>query len=71
MQAGAFICSHNNLAAGYALRFRDGSEHSLAGFKRLFSVFLKQLARGGDRNLAAGAVEQLGPDFFLEGANLR
>ncbi len=71
MQAGAFVGPDNDLAPGHALRFGDRSQHGLAGFQRFFSIFLEKLAGCGDRNLAAGAVQQFGADFFLERADLR
>ena len=70
MQAGAFIGAHDDLSAGHAFGFGNRGQDRLAGFKNLFSIFLEQLAGGGDGNFAAGAVEQLGADFFLQGADL-
>ncbi len=71
VQAGAFIGADDDLAPGHALGLGDRDQHRLAGFKNLFSIFLEELAGSGDGNLAAGAVEQLGPDLFLQGADLR
>src|SRR5712692_192437 len=70
VQAGAFVGADDDLAAGHALGLGDGGQDDLAGFKCFFSILLEDLARSGDRNLAAGAVEELGPDLLLQGANL-
>src|SRR5712691_7924698 len=70
VQAGAFVGADNDLAARHALSFGDGCKDGFAGFKCFFSIFLEQLAGSGDRHLAAGAVEQLCADFFLQGADL-
>ena len=70
VQAGAFVGAHDDFAAGHALGFGDGGQHRLAGFKNFFSIFLEELAGGGDGDFPAGAVEQLGADFFLQGADL-
>ena len=70
VQAGAFIGAYDDLAAGHAFGFGDRGQDGLAGFKNFFSIFLEQLAGGGDGDFAAGTVEQLGADFFLQGADL-
>ena len=71
VQAGALVRTHNDFAAGHALHLGNGDEHRLAGVESVLDIFLKGLARGGERYLAAGAVEQFGADFFLQPANLR
>ena len=70
VQAGAFIGAHDDLSPGYAFGFGNRGQDGLAGFKNFFSIFLEQLAGGGDGDFAAGAVEQLGADFFLQGSDL-
>ena len=55
---------------GHALHFRHGGDHGAAGLDGVFGVFLKDLAGGGERDLASGAVEQPGADFVLQGADL-
>jgi len=71
VQAGAFIGSHDDLSPGHAFGFGDGGQDRLAGFKNLFSIFQEQLAGGGDGDLPARAIEQLGADFFLQRPDLR
>ena len=70
VQAGAFVRADDDFAAGNALHLGDGDQHGLAGVERFLDIFLERLAGGGERDLAAGAVEQLGADFFLQAANL-
>jgi hypothetical protein len=64
VQACAFISAHDDLSPGHALSFCDCHQDRLAGFKNFFSIFLEELAGGGDGNLSSGA-GQLGADFFL------
>src|SRR5207253_6563203 len=71
MQTCPFVGADDDLAAWHALGLADGSKDHLACFKCFFSIFPKQLARGGDGNFAAGAIEQPGADFFLESSHLR
>ena len=71
VQAGAFVGADDDFAAGNALHLGNGDHHGLAGVQRLFHVLQKSLAGGGERDFAAGTVEQLGADFFLDAANLR
>ena len=71
VQASAFVGADDDLAARDALHFGDGHHHGLAGVERFFDILQEGLARSGERDLAAGAVEQLGSDLFLDAANLR
>src|SRR5271168_1730579 len=70
VQAGAFIGAHGDGAAGDVLHFGERSEHGLAGVEGFLGVFLEGLAGRGERDFAAGAVEELGAHFVLDGANL-
>src|ERR1700678_639120 len=70
MQAGAFVRADGDGSAGNVLHFGEGGEHGFAGVKGILGVFLKGFAGGGERDFAAGAVEELGADFVFNGANL-
>ncbi len=71
VQAGAFIRSHHNFAAGHALGFGNLGEDRLAPLDRLLGILEKQFARCGERDAASGAVEQTSADFFFQRADLR
>ncbi len=70
MQASAFVGAYGNGAAGDVLHFGERGQHGLAGVEGVLCILLEGLAGCGERDFAAGAVEELGADFVLYGANL-
>ena len=70
MQASAFVGSHDDLAARRAFGLRDRGQHRFSGFKNFLSIFLEQLASGGNRDPATGTIEEFGADFLLQSAYL-
>src|ERR1035438_6959255 len=71
VQAGALVRAYYDFAPGHTLHLGDRHEHRLPSIQRFLDILLKSLARGGERNLATGTVEELRPDFFFQPANLR
>ena len=71
VQAGAFVGRNHNLAARYAMHFRQRHQHDAALLQRFFGILLEDLARAGHRHLAAAAVQQLGSNLLFQGADLR
>src|SRR5207253_9540241 len=70
VQASSFVGANDDLAARYALSFGDGGQDGFAGVQSFLSIFLEELAGGGDGNFAAGTVQYPGSNLFLESANL-
>ncbi len=71
MQAGAFVRSYDDFAARHALHLGNRDQHGLAGVESFLDILLEGFATRGQRDFAAGAVEQLGSDFLFQRANLR
>ena len=71
VQATAFVGGHHDFSAGHAVGFGHGAHGGAARLQSALHVGQKNLSRGGDGNLATGAVQQLGADLFFHGANLR
>src|SRR5580658_9248637 len=70
VEAGAFVGAHGDGAAGNVLHFGERGEHGLTGVEGFLSIFLKGFAGGGERDFAAGAVEEFGADFVFHAADL-
>src|SRR5215471_818381 len=70
MQAGGFVGADDDLAAWNALHLGQVDDHLLAGVDSALGIVLKGLAGGSEADFASGAVEELGPDLILQGANL-
>ena len=71
VQAGALVGRDHDFAARHAMHLGQRDQHHAALLEGFFGVLLKDFAGGGDGDLAAAAIEQLGADFFLQGADLR
>ena len=71
IEAGALVGADDDLAARYSMRVSHRGQHLAPRFQRVLGKLLENAPGGGKGNAAAPAVQQLGADFLLEGADLR
>ncbi len=71
VQAGGFVGADDDLAARRALEFGDLFDDALALAEGGFRIAEEDLARLRQRDLAAGAVEELRSDLVFERPDLR
>ena len=71
VQTTAFVGRHHNLSARHAVCFGHGAHGGAARFQSALHVGEKNFSRGGNGNLAAGAIQQLRSNLFLHGTDLR
>src|SRR5215471_2548268 len=71
VEASALVCPDDDLAARNTLHFGDRDHHGFARIERFLNVLEERLSGGSEGDLAAGAVEELGSNLFLNATDLR
>src|SRR5690242_1599705 len=71
MQAGALVGADDDFTTGYTFGFRDCGADSFSAVESLFRITEKNLPGGGERNFAAGAIEQARANFLFKRTDLR